>query len=208
MTATWIIIGVTAVISAVCFKNNALFDRLSLIPYRVIHRKQWYRILSHMFVHADSTHLIINMLVLLSFGNYMEQIFARYHSLGFITIDPTAAYLILYFGGGIAATIHDLIRRRNNPDYTSVGASGGVSAVIFASIFLNPWNKLYIFGVIPIPGIIFGVIYAVYSLFMGGKRAGNINHYAHLYGALFGFLYPLILNRGFLDIFIENIAKI
>lgn len=201
------IIIVTAIISIICFSNRALFDRLSFRPYRVIKNKEWYRLLTHMFVHGDYMHLIINMIVLLSFGNFIERIFASYHEQGLIG-NPTIAYLVLYFGGGIVATIHDLVKKKNDPYYTSVGASGGVSAVIFASIFLNPWNKLYLFGILPIPGIIFGVLYVIYSRFMGGRSADNINHYAHLYGALFGFIYPALLNSSLANVFLTNLTNI
>lgn len=201
------IIIVTAVIFIICFGNRALFDRLSMRPYRVTHDREWYRVLTHMFLHGDYMHLIINMIVLLSFGRFIEQAFAAYHDQGLVG-NPAAAYLVLYFGGGIAATVHDLVKRRNDPGYTSVGASGGVAAVIFASIFLDPWNKIYFFGVIPIPGIIFGALYIIYSRHMGRRNADHINHYAHLYGALFGFIFPALLNSSFVNVFISNISNI
>ena len=91
------------------------------------------------------------------------------------------------------ASLYDLARRRNDPYYVSIGASGAVSAVLFTSIFLDPWGKILFFAVLPIPGIIFGVIYLAYCQYMAKKAGDNINHNAHFYGALYGLIYPAIL---------------
>ena len=96
---------------------------------------------------------------------------------------------------------------RNNPRYASIGASGAVSAVVFASIFFNPWSKIYLLGVIPIPGIIFGLLYIGYSSYMGRRQGDRINHFAHLFGALFGFLFPLLMNPSFFSVFWDNLTK-
>lgn len=203
---TYIIIFITAIISILCFKNSALFERLSLKPYRVIHNKEWYRVITHLFVHGDYMHLIINMFVLLSFGQYIEQLFKSYAITGTISSDYLT-YILLYLGGGVAASIPDLIYRRNNPYYNSIGASGAVSAVLFASIFFNPWNKLYLFAIIPIPGIVFGVMYILYSQYMDKRGGTNVNHRAHLWGAIYGFLFPLLMNPRLIEVFLRNITQ-
>ena len=203
---TYIIIFITAVVSVICFRDRNLADRLSMNPYRIVHGREWYRIITHGFVHADYMHLIINMLVLWSFGQYIEQLFKSYAHAGTIS-NPALHLFILYFGGMIAASIYDLVKYCGNPYYSSIGASGAVSAVVFASIFFNPWNKIYFFSIIPIPGIIFGVLYIVYSQYMSKRDAGLINHNAHLFGALFGFLYPILMNPSFFRIFLEKIAS-
>ena len=121
---TYLIIGVTVVVSYICFGNRALFHRLAFIPYRTFHQGEWYRLVTHGFVHADMTHLLVNMFTFWSFGTYMEQAF-QYLGLG------TAGYLGLYFGGMIVASGYDLFTRRKDPYYLSIGASGAVSAVLF-----------------------------------------------------------------------------
>ena len=183
---TYLITGITVVVSFICFNNRLLFDKLSLKPYRIVHAKEWYRIISNGFVHADWVHLFVNMFTFWSFGTYMESAFG-YLGLG------TGGYLGLYFGGMVAASLYDLIRRRNDPYYVSIGASGAVSAVLFTSIFLDPWGKILFFAVLPIPGIVFGVIYLAYCQYMARKAGDNVNHNAHFYGALYGLIYPAIL---------------
>jgi len=193
---TYILIIITVAVSLACFNNGTLFGKLSLKPYRVIHANEWYRVISHGFVHADWTHLFVNLFTFWSFGLYIEDSF---EALDF----GTWAFPVLYFGGMIAASIADLIRYRNAPWYSSIGASGAVSAVLFTSIFLNPWGKILFFAVIPIPGILFGVIYLAYCQYMAQRGGDNINHHAHFYGALFGFLFPLLLDPALFRYFLS-----
>ena len=151
---TYVIIGVTVVVSYICFGNHELFRKLAFIPYCTVHNREWYRLITHGFVHADMTHLLVNMFTFWSFGTYMESAFGY---------------------------------------YVSIGASGAVSAVLFTSIFLDPWGKILFFAVLPIPGIVFGVIYLAYCQYMARKAGDNVNHNAHFYGALYGLIYPAIL---------------
>ena len=199
MDLTLIIIIVTAVISVWCFNDRRIFDLLSLVPYRTTHQKEWWRVITHGFVHADYMHLIINMLVFYSFGAAVEGIFGTYtasHSLHFST---------LYFGGMVVASISSVVKYRNNYNYCSVGASGAVAAVLFAYVFFLPWNKLLIMGIIPVPGIIFAFIYLIYSMYMSKRGGDNINHDAHFYGAAFGFLYPLLIDPSLARVFFYNL---
>ncbi|MDL2230717.1 rhomboid family intramembrane serine protease [Alistipes sp. OttesenSCG-928-L06] len=202
MNITLVIIVLTALVSILCFNSAELFGLLSLKPYRVIEHKEWWRVLTHAFVHGDYVHLLVNMIVLYSFGGYVEQYFKLLHSEGWIG-SPVGAYLALYFGGMIAASVHDLVKNRKNPYWSSIGASGAVSAVVFASIFFQPWGKILLFGIIPIPGILFGILYLAYTQCSAKRGKDNINHYAHLYGALFGFVFPLILNPMLIYDFLE-----
>ena len=201
MTTTLVLIILTVLVSFLCFNNSKLFNTLSLKPFYVVEQRQWWRVVSHGFVHGDTMHLAINMIVLYSFGRSVEFSFNELHAEGWIG-NPRAAYLALYFAGMLAATVHDLIRNRNNPHYASIGASGAVSAVVFTSIFFDPWGKLLIMGVIPIPGILFGILYLVYSQYSARRGRDNVNHHAHLYGALFGFAYPLLLNPQLINHFL------
>ena len=103
---TYLITGITVVVSFICFNNRLLFDKLSLKPYRIVHAKEWYRIISHGFVHADWVHLFVNMFTFWSFGKYIEETF-RYLGFG------EGAFLLLYFGGMVVASASDVIRYRN-----------------------------------------------------------------------------------------------
>lgn len=194
---TYIIIAVTVAVSLACFSNGQLFDKLSLKPYRVVHAREWYRVISHGFVHADWVHLFVNMFTFWSFGQYIESAFQY---LGF----GHWAFLVLYFGAMIVASVSDLIRFRNAAWYTSIGASGAVSAVLFTAILLNPWDKILLFAVIPIPGILFGVLYLAYCQYMARQGGDNINHNAHFYGAVFGLVFPILLEPQLFRMFLSH----
>ena len=105
------------------------------------------------------------------------------------------------------AFVPDLVRRRNDPQYASIGASGAVSAVIFTSIFFNPWSKIYFFGILPIPGILFGILYVGYEQYMSRRPGDHINHNAHLFGALFGFVFPLLMEPSLWHVFVKNLTS-
>ena len=141
---TYAIIAITVVVSFLCFNNRQLFEKLALNPYRVVHAHAWYRVITHGFVHADGTHLFVNMFPYWSFGTYIEKVFE-------VADWGTGYYLLLYFGAMVIASVPDLIRYRNASWYRSIGASGAVSAILFTSIFLNPWDKILLFAVIPVP---------------------------------------------------------
>lgn len=202
MTLTIVII--TSIISILAFYSENLMSRLIFNPYQVIHRKELWRLLSHGFLHADWTHLIINMIVLYSFGRNVEGWINQMRIEGYVK-SPVLTYSLLYFGGIIISTLPTLIKQRNNYMYNSVGASGAVSAVVFTSIFFSPLDKIYFFGAIPIPGIIFAVIYLIYSSFMSRRGRDNINHDAHFAGAIFGFIFPVLIDFDMLSHFIHQL---
>lgn len=195
---TYLIIGIIVVVSYLCFRDPAKMMRLSFDPYRVVHRGEWYRLVSHGFVHADMTHLLVNMFTFWSFGTYMEQLF------GYVGLGKWG-YLLLYFGGMLVASVYDLLKQKDNPYYSSIGASGAVSAVLFSYIFFDPWGKIYFFAVLPIPGILFGVIYLIYCQYMAKQASDHINHNAHFWGAVYGFLLPAVLHPSFVQIFLNGL---
>lgn len=205
MSVTLILIIAISLVSVIGFNNQSVFMKLQLNPYQVYHRKQWYRLVSHAFLHADWIHLLINMLVLYSFGQGIEYIFRYYNN---IFIAPQLFFLILFFSAVIIASLGTLRKYKDEPFYNSVGASGGVSAMIFAFIFFEPWQKLYLFAIIPIPGIIFAFLYLAYSNYMSRKGSDNINHDAHFIGAVFGFLFPVILKPGLIKVFIDKLTNL
>lgn len=203
---TILLIIITSIISVIGFSRRDIFDKLQLNPYAVYHKKEWYRIISHGFLHADWVHLFVNMLVLFSFGKSVENIFIQLAANRIIK-SAILSYALLYFISMIFATVTTIKKQRDNQFYNSVGASGAVSAVVFTSIFFQPLANLYFYAVIPIPGIVFGVLYLGYSHYMS-RRAGEkdkINHDAHFIGAVFGFLFPLILDPKLINIFINQL---
>jgi len=197
---TYLIIGITAVISYIAFGNRDLATKLQFNAAQIIHRKEYYRLVSHAFIHANWTHLIVNMMVLYFFGRNIEAYFGYYFG-----NKATAFFLLLYFGGILAANVWSLIKHKNNYYYNAVGASGAVSAVLFATIFFQPWEPLYLFAILPIPGILFAVGYLFYSYQMGKKQNDNVAHDAHFLGAVFGFIFPILLKPNLFDRFIDNL---
>jgi membrane associated rhomboid family serine protease len=140
------------------------------------------------------------MFVLYFFGRNIEAYFGYYFG-----NRATAYFLLLYFGGILASNLWSLIKHKDNYYYNAVGASGAVSAVLFAAIFFNPWELLYLFAVLPIPGILFAVGYLFYSYQSSKKSNDNIAHDAHLLGAIFGFVFPVLLNPALFGQFIDKL---
>jgi len=197
---TWFIIGITVLISYLAFQNPELMSKLQFNAAQIIHRKEYYRLVSHAFIHANWSHLGVNMLVLYFFGRNIETYFDYYFGRS-----ANAYFVLLYFGGILASNIWSLAKNRNNYYYNAVGASGAVSAVLFASIFFDPWNLLYFFAIIPIPGIVFAIGYLFYSYYMSKKKNDNVAHDAHFLGAVFGFIFPILLKPSLFDKFIDNL---
>ncbi len=203
MSVNTIIIVITAAISLMSFSNQNLFSKLCYNPWMTYHRKQWYRLLSHALIHADFFHLIINMFVLWSFGRIVEAWFA-----GLFGVKGLWFYFLLYLGGVLFASLPALRKQRDNPGYNAVGASGAVSAVLFAAILLQPLSKIYLFFIpIGIPAFIFGPLYLFYEIYMDKRQEGNIAHDAHYFGAIFGLLFCILLKPALLLNFVNQIAN-
>ena len=194
---TIIVIILTALVSFGAFNNRQLYNDLILYP-PAINRGQYYRFLTSGFIHADLQHLLFNMLTLYFFGRVMEDFLNN--ELG------KWAFLTLYLGAIVISDIPSYLKNKNNPGYASLGASGGVSAVLFAYIILAPWTTIYVF-ILPVPAIIFGVLYMGYSIYMSRKGTDNVNHDAHLWGAVFGIVFILINMPEQLAGFIERILN-
>ena len=197
---TWFIIGVTVMVSYVAFQNAGLMAKLQFNAAQIVQRKEYYRLVTHAFIHANWGHLIVNMLVLYFFGPAIENYLGYYFG-----NRSTAYFLMLYFGGILASNIWSLIKHKNNYYYNAVGASGAVSAVLFAFIFFDPLEKLYLFAILPIPGILFAAGYLIYSYQMSKRKNDNVAHDAHFLGALFGFIFPVLLKPNLLDQFIDKL---
>lgn len=203
---TLIIVIITVLTSVAAMRRTELFSRFDLSPARIVHNREYYRIFTHAFLHTNYVHLGINMLVLYSFGRYIEQIFAELEAHGVIFSGPFF-YLLLYISSMALASIPTIIRYKNDYGYSAVGASGAVSAVVFSYIFFAPMEKIYFYMVLPIPGILFGILFLVYSSYMGRRKSDNINHSAHFWGAVVGFVFPILLEPSLFMVFLENLFQ-
>jgi len=199
---TIILIAITVAISYAAFKSPKLMNQLQFNASKIYYKKEYHRLITHAFVHANWEHLFVNMIVLFSFGTAIE----KYFEYNFGSLH-TLYYILLYFGGILFSNLYALFKYRKNFFYNSVGASGAVSAVLFAAIFFDPWNMIYFFGILPIPGIAFAVLYLVYSYQMSRKQTDNVAHDAHFLGALYGFIFPIILNPALFVKFIDKLFK-
>ncbi len=201
MSLVLIILIITGIISWQAFQNSQMSERLLLIPYTVKRNNEFYRLFSHLFIHADIAHLAFNMLSLYSLGSMFEEQL----NFSFGILSGSIHFLLLYFLGGLASACVIYFRNQDNPSYRSLGASGAVSAVIFASIIWNPNMSLMIMFIpIPIPAYLFGPLYLLIEFFALRKGGTGIAHDAHIGGALFGIIYVLILDvekgKQFLDL--------
>jgi membrane associated rhomboid family serine protease len=200
---TIVIIIITVFVSIYALTNAEVFSKLRFNPYSIKNfSNQWYRFFSYGVIHASWMHLAINMFVLYSFGDLVETYFGFYFGL-----KAHFLFLLLYIGAIFSSVIFSFEKNKNNIAYNAVGASGAVSAVVFASILFNPTMKIFLFFVpIGIPAVIFGVIYLIYSAYMSKKNVDNIGHDAHFFGAVFGIVFTIILKPKLVLMFIEQVS--
>ncbi len=201
MTVNLFIIIVTVLISIQAFSRPGMFERLKHHPYSEVHHGEWYRLLTSGFVHGGWLHLVINMLVLYMFGDQIETVFISIWG----AVLGRTLYLLMYLLAIIAGDIPTLIRQKDNPAYASIGASGAISAVVFIFILLHPWEKLLLYGIVPIPAIIGGVLYLIYSTWASRHQQDRIDHLAHFYGGLFGVFFMCVLKPEVITYFIEQV---
>ena len=199
---SFILILVTAGISVLAWQKPHLLELLTLNPYRILRKQQYWRFISSGFIHADFSHLFFNLFSFFFFGVQIEQIFG--------ILFPGFGKLLLLVFYLLAIVISDLptfFKQKKNPYFNSLGASGAVSAVIFAGILFFPVEKIYLFGFVGIPGIIYAGLFTWYSIAMDKRGGGNVNHSAHLYGGLFGWLFITLLYPQVWIHFIDQIKS-
>ncbi|HVT33679.1 MAG TPA: rhomboid family intramembrane serine protease [Rhodanobacteraceae bacterium] len=194
---TLAILALTCIVSFAAFSNRALLDRLVLWPPAIARKGQYDRLLTCGFVHADFAHLLFNMFTFFSFGAYMERLFTpRIGALG---------YAAFYAAGIVISALPSFLRHRDDAGYRSLGASGAVSAVLFAYILIKPWSMIFVFA-FPVPAIVFALVYLGYTIYMDRRQADRINHSAHLWGAIYGILFTLALEPGLAGRFLDQLV--
>ncbi len=186
---------ITGLTSYRAFEDRKLKAQFIFLPAKIKETGEWYRFFSSGLIHADWMHLLFNMYVLYSFGQSVEQYFGYY----FGEIFGRILYLVMYVLAIGASSIPDYKKHQNYYGYAALGASGAVSAVVFASIFFSPWQGgiglLFIPG--SIPPMLFGALYLWYSSYMAKRQMDNIGHNAHFWGAVFGFAFTLLISLIF-----------
>lgn len=196
LSLTIILIIITVIASLYAWSNATVMKNWMMNPYLTEQRRQYWRFVTSGLVHNDYMHLFFNMFTMYFFGHIVEQ------QLG------GGLFILMYVAGIIISDVPTYLKNRKNPYYNSLGASGGVSAVVFASILFQPLSPLYLFFIpVPIPGFIFGALYMFYSYYQAERGGDNINHDAHLYGALFGMLFAIMAVPGSLMNFFEQVSQ-
>jgi membrane associated rhomboid family serine protease len=200
LSITLVIIVITVLVSIGAFTNQKIMEDLIFYPPAVSQRNQWYRFFSCGLIHADWGHLIFNMLAFYLFGQKLESYFTQvFGEKGKIF------YLVLYITALAVSILPTYFKNRNNYHYRSLGASGAVSAVIFSSILFDPLTGIGLFFIpVYVAGFIFGLIYLLISQWLDKRGEGNINHSAHIFGALFGIVFTIIAGEIFSEISILN----
>lgn len=198
---TIIIVVITVLVSLAAFSNNELKNKLINYPFGMDRTSEYYRLLTSGFIHGDIPHLAFNMYALYMFGEYMEVQFA-YLSYSWV-------FLVLYLTGIVIASLPSFFKHRLHSYYSELGASGGVSAIIFAFIYYHPWAKIGFFFIpVGIPAILFAVLYLLYSAYSSRKGGTNVGHDAHFWGGVYGFIFAFFSDPTHGRIFIEQLQHI
>lgn len=176
-------------------KNNALYYKWLLHPVSVAHNKEWYRMITSGFLHADHMHLLFNMLTLFFFAPILEIYFLY-----------SVRMFIIYMISIITANISTVKKHKDNYDYRAVGASGAISAILFSFILFRPWDLINIFFIVPVPAILFAFGYLWYCRWAAQNSNDMINHDAHYWGALSGVVMTLLLRPEAIPYFINELT--
>lgn len=211
MTITIVIIILTAIISISAFSNAKVIDDLIFYPPAITQRKQWYRFITCGFIHADWAHLIFNMLSLYFFGSGLESYYSQTLDMAKKSQSGNIAYIILYLSALIISLLPTYFKNKDNYYYRSLGASGAVSAVITGTAIFTPWRLIHLFGVVPIPSVLYAVLFIGISAYMSKRGQDNINHDAHLWGAIYGLVFTILLilafRPGLMEPLLENLMS-
>nr|WP_269670689.1 rhomboid family intramembrane serine protease [Stenotrophomonas sp. SY1] len=194
-----ILIAITALVSWQGFNNRKLADRLILWPPAVDRHKQYDRLVTYGFLHADFSHLLFNMVTLFFFGRPIEALMGRLTGHWWV-------FPLFYLLALVVSILPSYLKNQKNPNYMSLGASGAVSAVLFAYILVAPWSLIFVFF-IPAPAILYALFYVGYSIWMDKKGGDNVNHSAHLAGAAFGVMFMLFMSPDLLQHFLTNLMN-
>jgi membrane associated rhomboid family serine protease len=188
---TLLLVVVTVIISFYAYERPDLMEKLTFRPFNIKQNKgEAYRFLSSIFIHGDLIHLLFNMFVLYSFGTLIEK-----HMVFLYGSKGLYYYVLLYFGGGLFAKIFSFIRHKDDFMWGSLGASGATMALVFSYIAFAPTQRMeFMFLPVPLPSIIFGVLILAAEQFMQRRGNTGINHEAHVFGALFGFGFTLLMD--------------
>lgn len=183
LSHTLLLIIITVITSVLALSQRNFMNR-TVFYGPAVQNGQFDRFITYGFVHGDGFHLLFNMITLFFFGSVIESFYRQYaFDMGFA---------LFYLGGLIFSILPSYLKHKNNTQWYSLGASGAVSAILFAFILFAPWQIIWVF-IIPVPAIVFAVLYVGYSIWAEKKGNSGVNHSAHLWGAAYGLIMTIIL---------------
>ena len=201
MNVTLILIIITVFISWQAFNKTEVFNQFMHYPVVENRNREFHRWLTSVFLHGDWMHLGINMFVLYGFGSQVEDRFVGL----FGEVMGRINYLLLYLLAGVFANVPTFFKHRNNGGFRSVGASGAVSGIMLSSVLFNPWAQWYIYGILPLNALLASVLFLIYSSWAGKRSHDNIDHMAHFWGAIFGFVFTVALKPSVFTDFLSEL---
>ena len=199
----YLIIILTIGLSLLAFQNYSFYEKALFRPYLIKHSNEWWRWISSGFIHQDYMHLIVNML---SFYFFADVMLKHFNTISHST--NGLLFLLFYLSALVMSGMYSYYKYQNSYGYAALGASGAVSAVIFSFIVVSPLSSIYLYYVIKIPAWLFGILYLYYEYAMGKKQIDNVGHDAHFFGAVYGFIFPILIHpESGLD-FLRNFINI
>ena len=186
-----VLVVICCVCSFVALRNDAIMDRFAFSISAIKGGSEYYRLITSGFLHVSWLHLFVNMLVLFVFGTSMEQI-----------VGPLL-FIMIFFASLIGGNLLALLTHWNSDDYSSVGASGAVSGLVFGYIALYPFQPISL--LVPIPGWVYGVLYVLYTVYAIRMQKTDVGHAAHLGGALVGMAVALV---AYPNAILQNVGPI
>jgi membrane associated rhomboid family serine protease len=184
----------TIITSIYAFNDRSIYGKFMMHPYTVSKGRKLHTFITSGLIHADWMHLIFNMFTYICFAFTLERIIGHWQ------------FGLLYFVSLILSDIPSVVKHKDHFWYNSLGASGAVSAVLFSFIFFDPWSRLFVMG-IPMPAIVFAVLYLVYSWWASKNAKDNIGHDAHFFGALTGIIFTIILVPNAIPNFLQQLTS-
>jgi len=200
MQITYALMAIIGIVTYYAWQKPLVHQRLMLNPYKAFHQKQYDRLITSGFVHNNGIHLFLNLFTLYFFGGAIEKIFVIYFG-----TPGNVYYVVLFLSAVAVANLPTLFKHRRHPNYNSLGASGGVSALVLAFILFDPLRDLCLYAVLCLPGYLLGAVFIAYSIIMSKRGQDNINHDAHLFGALYGLVFIILLRPATLQSFLETL---